>query len=268
MVPARAWPESQAQGTIDVWRIDLDDLGGIIARFGSSLSDDEQARAARFRSPRDRDRFLASHAALRAILGRYARRSASELSFVVGPHGKPSLDGRPEVEFNLSHSGDLAIVAIAQGVRVGVDVELARPIADRDAIVRRFFSPRERADFDALPEPIKPDAFYRIWTCKEAYIKAIGKGLSEPLDRFSVSADPREPARLVEIGGHAEAAARWTIRAIDVGEGYAAAVAVEAAGWTVLSLDAAGLCDPERRDHPPPYPPPQGGRGIPDTLPP
>ncbi|HEY2158143.1 MAG TPA: hypothetical protein VGH33_21115, partial [Isosphaeraceae bacterium] len=141
------------QGEVHVWRVALDRADDMLARLGSTLSDDERARGERFRSERDRARFLVSRAALRAILSRYAGRPAAALAFLAGPHGKPSLAGAGAIEFNLSHSGDLALVAVAAGVRVGVDVEQLREMDDRDAIVRRFFSAREQAELFALPGP-------------------------------------------------------------------------------------------------------------------
>ncbi len=240
------------QGEVHVWKVGLDRADEIIARLGSTLSDDERARGDRFCFAGDRDRFLASRVALRSVLSGYAGRPASELTFVLGPRGKPSLDGAGVIEFNLSHSGDLALVAVATGVRVGVDVERVRAIDDRDAIVLRFFSPRERAEFAALPNELKTAAFFHIWTCKESYIKGIGNGLHEPLDGFSVSADPRGPAGLVETTGDPEPARRWTIRGLDAGQGYAAAVAVEGTGWEPRLFDFAGsgFADRPRRDTP------------------
>ncbi len=228
------------QGEVHVWRVVLDRADDIIGRLRSTLSEDERSRGDRFRSAGDRARFLASRAALRAVLAHYCGRPASGLSFLAGPHGKPYLDGAGGVEFNLSHSGDLALVAVATGVRVGVDIERVRELDDRDAIAHRFFSARERAELDAQPQGLRTAAFFRIWSCKEAYIKCLGTGLHEPLDGFSVSADPRAPARLVEIGGDPEAAAWWTMRGLDAGDGYAAAVAVEAAACEPRLFDFAG----------------------------
>jgi 4'-phosphopantetheinyl transferase len=220
---------------VHVWRVDL----GRADSGGAALSDDERARAARFHSDRDRERFTASHAALRTILGLYTGCRPDELTFEAGPHGKPSLMGQPgaTIAFNMSHSGSLAVVAIATGRRVGIDVEGARPMAERDTIVARFLSARERSDFARLPETLQTAAFFRVWTCKEAYIKAIGTGLATPLDSFSVSVDPREPPGLLDIAGDPDEAARWSIDDLDIGPGYAGAVMAEGAGWSLICYE-------------------------------
>ncbi len=232
--PSPARPNLTAR-SVHAWRVALDRPSGDT----SGLSDDERSRADRFRADSDRTRFVASHAALRAILGLYAACRPGDLTFRDGPHGKPGLASPTGtgIEFNLSHSGDLAVVAVARGRRVGVDVEAGRAVAEYEAIVARFFSPGERASFLDLPESIRSDAFFRIWTCKEAYIKAIGTGLLTALDSFSVAVDPREPMRLVEVVGDAAEAARWTIRDLDPGPGYAGAVMAEGADWELSRFE-------------------------------
>jgi 4'-phosphopantetheinyl transferase len=141
------------------------------------------------------------------------------------------------IAFNLSHSGGWSVVAVARGRRVGVDVEEVRSVAERESIVARFFSARERADLAALPGPLRHDAFFRIWTCKEACIKALGTGLATPLDRFSVAVDPREPPGLLEVVGDPAGAARWSIRDLGMGEGYAGAVAAEGRDWGLFCYE-------------------------------
>lgn len=196
----------------------------------SSLSAGERARARRFRAEADRHRFAASHAALRVILAGYLGCDPLALNFDLGPRGKPGLPGSG-IEFNLSHSGDLAVVAVTRGRRVGVDVERLRPTFERDGIVARFFSPSERAEFAALPDGLHLDAFFRVWTCKEAYIKAIGTGLATELDSFSVAVDPRLPPALRAIDGDTDAPLRWMIRDLHPGPGYAGAVMAEGVDW-------------------------------------
>jgi 4'-phosphopantetheinyl transferase len=118
-----------------------------------------------------------------------------------------------------------------------VDVEEVRPVAERDSIVARFFSARERAALASLPGPLRSDAFFRTWTCKEAYIKAIGTGLATPLDGFSVAVDPREPPGLLEVAGDPGEAARWSIRDLDMGPGYAGAVMAEGTDWELVCYE-------------------------------
>lgn len=232
--PPRA--STLAAGEVHAWRVGLGPEGRDIAPRAAALSDEERARAARFRGADDRTRFVAAHAALRSILGRYAGCPPEAIAFDLGPHGKPGLavPSGTGIAFNLSHSGGLAVVAVARGRRVGVDVEAVRPMAERDAIVARFLSPRERADFAGLSDPLRQDAFFRAWTCKEAYIKAIGTGLATPLDGFSVAVDPGEPMRLIEVVGDPEEATRWSIADLEPGPGYAGAVVAEGPRWEML----------------------------------
>lgn len=237
--PGHAPPRTTLGPTeVHVWRVDLDRPASGIA----SLSDEERARAARFHADRDRLRFTAGHATLRSILGLYVGCRPEELAFEIGLQGKPALaDPRwAGIAFNLSHSDGVAVVAVASRRRVGVDVEAVRPMADRDAIVARFFSARERADFARLPEALKTPAFFRVWTSKEAYIKAIGTGLSTPLDGFSVAVDPREPPALREVEGRPDEPTRWMIRDLVLGEGYAGAVMVEETDWNLVLYDYHG----------------------------
>jgi 4'-phosphopantetheinyl transferase len=216
-------------GELHVWRIDL-----ARARVDqAALSDEEQARAARFLLERDRRRFVASHAALRRILTRYLGPVAPR--FADGPHGKPFLDGAA-LRFNLSHSGELALVAVADGREVGVDVEAVREL-DLAGMARVSFSPRERAALFALPPDERLPAFFRCWTRKEAHLKATGFGLALPLDGFDVSLGPDEPARLVATRPDPDEARRFSLLHLDVGPGYAAAVEVAGPPPALVLLD-------------------------------
>ena len=210
-----------------VWRIALDRGDGDSLRSG--LSSDELARAARFHFERDRTRFSVARAALREILAHYLGASPAEIAFVYGDHGKPALappDG--DLRFNLSHSHDLALCAVARGREVGVDVERIRELDDLEELSRRVFSAREQAALRRLPEPNRLAGFFTAWARKEAFIKALGEGLSHPLERFDVSLEPDRPARLERIDGDAERAARWTLAAVEVEAGHTAALVVEA----------------------------------------
>jgi len=215
-----------APGAVDVWRVALDLGGSAVERLAATLADDERARADRLRVPGGRGRFIAGRGALRAILGRYLGLPADRLAFRYGGRGKPALPGTG-LEFNLTHSGGLALLAVTRGRAVGVDIEAARPMADADRLVERFFSPREVAAYRALPAAERPAAFFRCWTRKEAYMKATGLGLGQPLDGFDVSLAPGEPPRLLAVAGRPGEADRWSMRDLDPGPGYAAALLVE-----------------------------------------
>jgi 4'-phosphopantetheinyl transferase len=218
-------------GDVDVWHVDLagvDDAAAV--RLVAGLADDERERAARFKFPRDMRRFVVARSALRAVLGRYLGLPPGRIQFAYGAHGKPALVGiRARLDFNLSHSGEVAVVALGWRRALGVDVEQRRPLPDLTALAARSFAPRERAALEALPELERPAAFFRCWTRKEAFIKATGLGLAQALDAFAVSLGPGEPACFLDIGGDAAALRRWSLHELPVPAGYAGALVAEGA---------------------------------------
>ena len=191
---------------------------------------DERARAARFHFERDRRHWTAARGAVRAVLAGYVGVPAASLTFRVGPHGKPALDGaaaRAGLAFNVSHSGGLALCAVTRARAVGVDVEAVRPEFATDKVARRFFAPGEVAALEALPPDERVEAFFACWTRKEAYIKARGSGIALGLDRFEVALAPGRPAALLATRDEPAAAARWQLFALAPGEGYAGALATD-----------------------------------------
>lgn len=228
--PAPTAVPTLAAGEVHAWRAWLDLSPEVLARLAASLPEDEQQRAARFRLERHRERFVAAHGALRAILGLYLGCPAATPRFGRGPQGKPMLlapAGALDLRFNLAHSHDLALCAVAAGAEVGADVEAIRPLPDADRIAARFFSAREQAMLRELPAGEREEAFILGWTRKEAYLKALGAGLGRPLSGFSVTLRPGEPARLLDVEGQPDEAARWSLVALHPAPGYAAALAVE-----------------------------------------
>lgn len=230
---------SVSPADVDVWRIGLARDAASLATLWATLSEEERGRAERFVFPADRDRFLASHGALREILGRYLRCDPGRIAFRTTEYGKPFLaPDSGSLRFNLSHSGDQALFAVTRSRQIGVDIERLREDFDVYEIADRFFSPGEVAALRALPQASLREGFFTCWTRKEAYIKARGEGLSMPLDRFDVSVAPGSEARLLAARGDPAAAEGWTLRAIDPGEGYVAALAVEGASrFEVRSFD-------------------------------
>jgi 4'-phosphopantetheinyl transferase len=211
---------------VDVWRISLDLPPASVKLLESALSADESQRAARFHFPGDRQRFIAAHGCLRDILARYLNCAPGQLNFSTNRYGKPALEEH-NLEFNLSHSGDFALVAITQRCKVGVDVERVRPDLEFERIASRYFSQDEISELMNVPSDQRTVAFFNCWTRKEAYIKAQGLGLSLPLESFDVSLTPDEPAILRATRPDPGEAARWTLLSMQVDPGYAAAVAVE-----------------------------------------
>lgn len=230
--PPPLGPELDGSG-VHVWSAPLDPPEEAVFRCASLLAPDERARADRFRFERHRRQFTVARGVLRTLLGRYLEVDPRILEFRYASHGKPELGGRfagSGLRFNLSHSGEVALYAFTRGREVGVDVEHVHPLDDAVHIAERFFSAAENAAFRALPAEVKEEAFFLCWTRKEAYIKAIGEGLSLPLHEFDVSLAPGEPARLLGAVDPAQAH-RWTLRELDPAPGYAGAIVVEGAEW-------------------------------------
>jgi 4'-phosphopantetheinyl transferase len=223
---------------VHLWRVELASVAKGERRWEQILSGDERARAARFHFLRDRQYFTATRAVLRTILAGYSASHPADLVFRYSATGKPSLSpGRhdSQLEFNVSHSGDVALLAFAQGRALGVDVERAREDFDHEAIAGRFFSEQEQHQLAALAPAERYSGFFRCWTRKEAYIKAQGTGLSLPLDQFDVSLKPGDENALLSTRPDHTEAANWSLREVPAGDGYAAALCVRGSGWRLKS---------------------------------
>lgn len=157
-----------------------------------------------------------AHGRLRQLLSSVLGMAPENLEFAAGPHGKPHLAGAAAgsgLHFNLSHSGDVGLVGWAQGRDIGVDVEVWRPMRDEAALVHRYFSTAEIAAYEALPAASRTEAFFNCWTRKEAYIKAVGRGLGLPLDSFDVSLDSGSGARLLRPSALCDDGRQWSLAA-------------------------------------------------------
>lgn len=226
-------PESQTtirKGEVHVWH-------GTLETSPDAVTPAEESRARRMGSPRRRREFLVARGALRRVLAGALGIDPLVVPIREGAHGRPHLaprcPGLPPIGFNLSHSGERFIVALALGVDPGVDVERIRARRSLERLARHCFSPAERRAVAADPEPMH--AFYRVWSRKEAVIKADGRGVSIGLDRFDVSAgDPPALLQACWEGAVPDEAARWSLRSLDAGPGYAAALAVRRPGATVV----------------------------------
>ncbi|NLG96275.1 MAG: 4'-phosphopantetheinyl transferase superfamily protein [Chloroflexi bacterium] len=217
-------PPTQLQtepGWVHIFSLALDLPEDRLRALRELLDDEERSRANRFYAAQDRRRFIAAHGQMRQILGRYCCQPPNSLRFDKNAYGKPFLRGIPELRFNLSHSLDRGLLAISGERELGVDVEACRSLIDQENIARRFFAPGEVKELFSLPPEQQKEAFFACWTRKEAYVKARGKGLSIPLDQFEVSLRPGEKARLIKP------AENWSLYSINVGPGFAAALAVE-----------------------------------------
>jgi 4'-phosphopantetheinyl transferase len=211
---------------VHVWRTRLDVPPSAHAELAAALRSDEHMRAARFRFPRDRNRYVAARGLLRMILGGYLRRDPGRLRFASAPHGKPHLvaaSGVAPLRFNVAHAEDLALIAVAWRREVGVDVEREHPDRVDMDVARRMFPREDVQALEALPPPLRQRAFFALWTIREAYAKGTGLGLAD--------ADASTPP------------VPWSVRQLPIDAGYAAALAVERGAvnvrcWEWTSADA------------------------------
>jgi 4'-phosphopantetheinyl transferase len=219
---------SLATGEVHVWRVELEQPEHLLAKFRRTLEEHEIHRASRFHFEKHRRHFIAGRGVLRQLLSRYLDTKPEVLKLSYGAYGKPSLSGEHEdssLRFNMSHSHEVALFAFAKNCEIGVDVEHVRTDFASEEIARRFFSRREVEMFNAVPEHQQVTAFFKCWTRKEAFIKVIGLGLSQPLDKFDVTLVPEEAAALLWVSG--DDASRWSMYDLEVGGDYAGALAVE-----------------------------------------
>lgn len=183
--------------TIHLVRLGTDRPPLPLAELAPLLSRRERERALRFRRGHLHDRYVTSQGLLRLVLARFTDRPPEALEFRHSDHGKPFLENGPG--FNLSHSGDHLLIGLVRGGRLGVDLEIPRHFPNLEALAERYFAPEEASELASLPEEERTGAFYRGWTRKEAFLKALGRGLSVPLESFAVRLAPEEGNTLVRI---------------------------------------------------------------------
>ena len=215
---------------VHVWHASLQQPVEVVQKLEAVLSEEERQRVERFRFQEHRQSFIVSRGILRDLLYRYTGIEPGRIRFKYNLAGKPFLaneEAVPEIYFNLSHAGQLVLYAFSWGRQVGIDVECIRPMEEMDLVAERIFSPGEYDRFRKISEEDKLRAFYNCWTRKEAFIKAIGEGLSFPLSQFEVSFVPNDLAELVSVQGSREKASLWTMHDLKTRDGYAAALVVD-----------------------------------------
>ena len=185
---------------------------------------EERQRARAFSRDELRLRFLASRGVLREVLARWIGTEPGALIFANGPQGKPSLAAHDGLHFNLAHSADLMVLAVGTCGELGVDVERFRPMSDALAIARRFFTAREAAWLEAHPAARRGMEFFRLWTRKEAVLKACGLGIGHGLDRLELINEDGSWRRRVRLAG--SSATEWTVEELGPAEGHVSAVAI------------------------------------------
>jgi 4'-phosphopantetheinyl transferase len=225
-----------------VWRLALDLPADAVGRLWPTLAADECDRADRFHFAVHRQRYVAGRGFLRVVLAHYLGQDPAALRFCYGPHGKPALaEARGDLQFNLSHSGGGGLLGVTRGQEIGVDLEQVRPRGNLEELAQRFFAAGEVAALAAVDASERELAFYQCWTRKEAFIKAGGEGLARPLDQFTVSLGPGEPARLLAVAGDPEEASRWALHGLKPWPGFVACAALRGHGWAVRCWDGASL---------------------------
>lgn len=212
---------------VHVWAVPLDVPDSTVDEALGVLSAEERRQAERLRTRELRRRFVVRRARLREVLARYLGASPQAIRFDRGAHGKPALASPwsdSGLQFSASHSTDLGLVAVARDIALGVDIERIRPLADFEALVRRFFAASENDALRRLPEPERLEAFFRGWARKEAVLKALGTGLSLGLDRVVVSLTPGD-AQVLALEGTPESSPRWHLDELRPAAGFSAALA-------------------------------------------
>ena len=227
-----------ARDHVHVWRVST--AGNDCDAFAEILSPEERARAARFHFERDRRSFIVCRGTLRRLISSYTGEDPGGIRFDIGLQGKPSLPQAHEsgLRFNVAHSGELALLAFARNQEIGVDVEFKRMDVDFIGLAETSFSREERAAIVACAPADRGNLFYEYWTCKEACIKADGRGLSIPLDQFSVIAPGDQPQwREIVVAEPGTFPSRMWSRILEVGDDYSAALVTNAPSQQVLQLD-------------------------------
>jgi 4'-phosphopantetheinyl transferase len=234
-----------APAEIHVWKINLAATDHEQLAMEKLLSAEECERAARFHFAADKNRFVVRRAVLRQLLAAQLEIPPAAVRYNFSSHGKPAV-ANPEnsggLGFSCSHSADWALVALARASELGVDLEKQRQLDEIDGLAERFFSEMEIRELMSLPQNLKTAGFFNGWTRKEAIVKAIGLGLTFPLNRFSVTLAPDRPAALLEVADDSVAAQKWTMAALDVRPDYSAALVfadpdakIKLFGWNLMA---------------------------------
>lgn len=217
-------------GEIHVWRISLAGQSGEEILLKDLLSSPEHEQAARFHFAHDQRRFIIRRAVLRQLLAACMGTIPLNVRFELGSRGKPVVAGESGVgglRFNCSHSADWALIALARGIELGVDLEQHRPLTEAEDIAKNYFSAVEISELAGLPPALKTAGFYNGWSRKEAFIKAVGRGLSYPLNRFTVSLSPDKPAALLAVADDHAALKKWSMVSLEVIPDFSAALVFE-----------------------------------------
>jgi 4'-phosphopantetheinyl transferase len=225
-----------------LWHVNLDRSAREVIALRQILSQDERERASRMRAPGLENRYIVCRATLRLVLARRLSRQPDALRFDYSAAGKPELAdvATHRVHFNVTHSRDAAKIALCEGTPLGIDLEYVRPDFATTEVAERFFSNAERIALREVPKNEKAVAFFRCWTRKEAFVKAIGTGIGFPLDQFDVSIDAESPDALLAVRNDEGATRRWLVRDLPAEPDFAAALAVARTSGKILTGEPIG----------------------------
>ena len=233
-------PPPLSSHDIHVWRFPLVNSGKF-DHLMPLLAEDEVRRAERFLFDKHREHFAIGRAAARMILGRYVNMAPEKVEYAYDNLGKPRFADEKlnaEFRFNFSNSSDLGLLAITPETEIGVDLERIREMSDMLGLAKRYFAQQETDLLFSLPESEQPHAFFRYWTRKEAYLKAVGKGLTFPLRDVHVSqGDSASECRIIDINGDPSEAAKWSLTNLLPHEDYRAAVAIQRLENSISQFD-------------------------------
>jgi 4'-phosphopantetheinyl transferase len=225
---------------IHVWCASLNVSAEDLSHYVFLLSPDEKMRVERFYFEKDRNYFSVGRGLLRILIGHYLKIVPSQIDFFYEDYGKPALKSVLQdktFEFNLSHSQGLALYVFSWNRKVGIDVEHIHPMPDMDDFAERFFSPRESALINSLSGQQKEIVFFKLWTCKEAFLKANGNGLTLPINQVEISLEAEGSVRLETISEGKEQTADWRLELFNPIPGYQAALAVEGKSATITTIN-------------------------------
>lgn len=223
-----------------IWSTFLNPHPSRMSELLEVLTPEERDRAGAFNFADGRDRFIAARALLRRVLGSIIGLNPRDVLITTGRNGKPMLgrDGEHSaIDFNVSHSETRVLLTVARGRSVGIDLEKINPSVECEQLAHDFFHIDERDELLRVPSHLRRDAFFAIWSCKEAYLKATGDGLGRPLQDFCISGVPAGTPRLKAVHWDAAECQRWTFRSIAI-PGHAAAVVAEGSDWQPILLES------------------------------
>ena len=216
-----------APNQVDLWFVDINEHKDRLPHYLSVLNDVEKERASKYRFEKDKNCSIIARGVLRTLLGNYLEKNPKEIKFKLGEFGKPSLNEESNIEFNISHSGNVIVLAFVLNDKIGVDVEHTKRTIEVNSIAKQFFSKEEVTALFSLEESYQKQAFYNCWTRKEAFIKALGSGLSFPLNQFVVSLDSVYNAELIETKWDDKERENWVLKSFEPVKDYIGAFSVK-----------------------------------------